>query len=117
MILEILSAFIILAIAMLFLTVSSLTMPSTLFSMLVVLLLLAFIVFTTFVLKEKPADEREAQLSQQAGRASFLAGVGILVIGIIYQAFMHNIDIWLVGALCLMVTTKLIFLILTNHKN
>lgn len=116
MIFEVLSAAFIIIIATLFLTFSSLTMPSTLFSMLVVLFCLSWLAFSAFVWREQPADEREALHALTAGRVSFLVGVGVLVIGVVVQAFRHNIDPWLIVTLCVMVAAKIILLMYSRQK-
>lgn len=107
MTLEVLSAIVILGIALLFLNPGHLSMPESVNSMLVVGLILAFIVFSAFILKEKSSDEREALHKFQAGRISYLFGIGTLTLGVIIQALNHNIDTWLVFSLCVMVFSKI----------
>lgn len=116
MIFEVTSAALIIIIATLFLNFSSLTMPSTLFSMLVVLFSLSWITFSALVWREKPADERESLHALMAGRVAFLAGVAVLVVGVVTQSLMHNIDPWLIITLCVMVTVKIALLIYSRHK-
>ena len=116
MILEVISAIVILGIALLFLNSSSLSMPMSVQSTLILALLLAFIRFAAFIFKEKSSDEREDVHVQKAGRISYLVGVGVLVVGLIYQALNHEIDSWLVFALCAMVFSKIIFRIYSNFK-
>ncbi|RJR14007.1 hypothetical protein C4585_00855 [Candidatus Parcubacteria bacterium] len=65
-----------------------------------------FGVFSVFVLMEQPGDEREDQHRHSAGRAAFLVGGAILIIGIIVQTFAHALDPWLVWALLGMVVAK-----------
>lgn len=116
MIFEIISAGAIILIALTFLTSSTLTMPATVASMMLILLILAFLSFAALLWKEKPADERESLHALLAGRISFLVGVGVLVIAVIVQATMHNIDTWLILTLCTMVVTKIVLLIYSKHK-
>lgn len=113
---EIFSSILIVVIAISFVLVDSLTMPMTITSLLVVALFLAFLVFAAFLWKGKPLDEREFVHSLTAARVSYLVGVGILVIGVIVQAIMHNIDIWLILTLSMMVTTRIIYLIYIRKK-
>jgi len=108
MIVEIFSALSILSIAILFLNPTHLTMPDTIQSMLILGLIIAFLVFSAYLLKEKSSDERELIHILKAGRVSYLVGVGTLVIGLIVQATMHEVDKWLVIVLCAMVFSKLI---------
>lgn len=116
MIFEIASAAAIILIATSFLTSSSLSMPGNVVSVLLVLLFLAFLSFAALIWKENSSDEREAFHTLTAGRISFLAGVGVLVVGTIAQTAMHNIDPWLIIALCTMVIVKIILLIYTSRK-
>lgn len=108
MITETISAFVILGITILFLNPGHLTMPKSMVSMLIIGLIVAFLAFAAFILKEKSSDEREAIHVLTAGRISYLVGVGTLIFGVIVQALSHNIDPWLVIALCTMVLSKLL---------
>lgn len=113
---EIISAVLVVAIAIGFFTSSSLYMPMTLSSILITTLVLVFVVFAALVWKENPADEREAYHAMKTGRAAFLMGVGALVLGIIVQFLEHEIDPWLIFALCTMVVTKIILLAYSRYK-
>ncbi len=116
MIFETLSAIVILGIAILFLNPGHLTMPDTMVSMLIVGLIIAFLTFAAFLFREKSSDERESVHILTAGRISYLVGVGTLIIGIIFQALKHEIDPWLVIALCAMVFSKLLSRIYSHFK-
>ncbi|OHA05522.1 MAG: hypothetical protein A2934_05450 [Candidatus Sungbacteria bacterium RIFCSPLOWO2_01_FULL_47_10] len=77
------------------------------FSMFVVLvLIMLFMFFASFVWRERGKDEREAFHIQTAGRMAFLAGACFLLIGIVYQSFQHTVDPWLVLALSIMILAK-----------
>lgn len=117
MIIEIISALIVVILAFLFATSSTFSMPMSVFSTLIVLFSLAFIAFVGLVLRERPADEREALHAYRAGRLSFLVGSVTLFVGIVYQAFMHEIDIWLIFTLCVMVLTKIILLVISRYNS
>lgn len=108
MIIESLSALTILGIAILFLNPGHLTMPDNIQSMLIVGLIISFLTFAAYLFREKSSDEREAVHILTAGRISYLVGVGTLIVGIILQALRHDIDPWLVIALCAMVFSKLL---------
>lgn len=108
MITETLSAVAILGIAILFLNPGHLSMPQSMQSMLIVGIIISFLIFSAFLLKERGADERDTVHILTAGRISYLVGVGILIIGIILQALSHQIDPWLVVAICSMVFSKLV---------
>lgn len=116
MLFEIISAVVILAIAIFFASSESLSMPESVVSMLTIGLVVAFLVFAAFIFKEKSSDEREALHILAAGRISYLVGVAVLVVGVVIQSTSHNIDPILVVALCAMVFTKLIARIYSNFK-
>lgn len=113
---ETISAIIIVGIAILFFNPGHLAMPDTVVSLMVVGLIVAFLTFAGFLLREKSADEREELHVKTAGRISYLVGVAVLIIGIILQGLNHNIDQWLVIALCAMVLTKLLSRIYSRFK-
>lgn len=104
---QIISALVILAIAIVFLNPGHLSMPMSSMSMLIIGFIVSFLVYGAFVLKEQSADEREAVHVLRAGRISYLAGIGALVIGIIVQTLQHDVDPWLVIAVCIMVLSKI----------
>ncbi|MBP9691536.1 hypothetical protein KBD81_05665 [Candidatus Woesebacteria bacterium] len=116
MIIESVSAVAILAIAILFLNPGHLSMPDSMHSMLIVGLILSFLTFSAYLFREQSSDEREAMHVLTAGRISYLVGVGTLILGVIVQASMHEIDPWLVIALCAMVFSKLISRIYSHFK-
>jgi len=92
-------------------------MPSMLVTGVVIGLVAVFAVFVSFLWREEARDERETVLRMHAGRAGFLTGTGILVCGIVVQAFSHTIDPWLVGALAVMVVAKIISRSLAEQKH
>ena len=116
MITEIISALMILGIAILFLNPGHLTMPDSIQTMLIIGLIVAFLTFAAFIFREKSSDERESLHILSAGRISYLVGVGTLIIGVILQALKHEIDPWLVIALCAMVFSKLLSRIYSHFK-
>lgn len=116
MIIETISAITILGIATLFLNPGNLSMPDSIVSMLIVGLIISFLTFAAFLLREKSSDERESLHILTAGRISYLVGVGTLILGIIIQATNHNIDPWLVIALCAMIFSKLLSRIYSSLK-
>ena len=116
MIIETISAIAILGIAILFLNPGHLTMPESMVSMLIIALIVSFLTFAAYLFREKSSDEREAVHILTAGRISYLVGVGTLIVGIILQALKHEIDPWLVIALCAMVFSKLLSRIYSHFK-
>ncbi|MES2931218.1 MAG: hypothetical protein V4682_00785 [Patescibacteria group bacterium] len=73
--------------------------------------LIGFIVFSgaflTLFMREIGGDERENSHRVHAGRAAFVAGTVVLLLGIITQATSGIVDPWLIYALCSMVLAKL----------
>ncbi len=116
MIIEIISAAVILGIAIIFLNPGHLTMPDTMVSMLAVALIVSFLTFAAYLFREKSSDEREAIHILTAGRISYLVGVGTLIVGIVAQALKHEIDPWMVIALCTMVFSKLVSRIYSHFR-
>jgi len=116
MIIETISAIAILGIAILFLNPGHLSMPDNMVSMLIVVLIISFLTFAAYLFREKSSDERESIHILTAGRISYLVGVGTLIIGVILQALKHDIDPWLIIALCTMVFSKLISRIYSHFK-
>jgi hypothetical protein len=82
-------------------------MPATLVYFLIAALFLITLTYTLIIWREKPLDEREYFIRAYAGRMSFIAGVGVLVLGIIYQVLTaHTVDPVLVFALGIMTIAK-----------
>jgi hypothetical protein len=75
-----------------------------------------FGVFASFVLRERVFDERDALHRTLAGRNAFLAGSGVLTLGIVIQGHTHSVDPWLVIALVAMIVVK-IFTRVWSDKN
>ena len=83
-------------------------MPDMLVIALVAIMLVAFSFFSVFIIKESARDEREVLLRMVASRYAFLLGAAILMAGITYQTFSHDVDPWLVVALASMIGAKII---------
>lgn len=113
---QIITSIVIVGIAVVFLNPSHLTMPESVNSMLAVAIIISFLAFSGFVLKEKSKDERESMHIMLAGRFSYLVGIGVLILGIVTQAFKHEIDPWLVLALCGMILSKFISRIYSSFR-
>ncbi|MBI2031876.1 MAG: hypothetical protein HYT08_04660 [Candidatus Levybacteria bacterium] len=116
MVIETISSVFILSIAIFFLNNKSLSMPMTVQSTLIVGIIVAFLIFSAYIFREKSKDERESIHILTAGRISYLVGVGALILGIVFQALVHNIDPWLIIALCAMITSKLLSRIYSYFK-
>jgi hypothetical protein len=66
-----------------------------------------FGIFASFILRETVVDERESQHRTLAGRNAFLAGAGVLTLGIVVQGYTHAVDPWLVVTLVVMILVKI----------
>ncbi|MFM2374442.1 MAG: hypothetical protein RLZZ234_437 [Candidatus Parcubacteria bacterium] len=69
---------------------------------------LLLVVWAGFVMLENGGDERELAHRMNAGRVAYLAGLGVLTLGLVVQGFAHAIDPWLLYALGAMVVSKLV---------
>lgn len=92
-------------------------MPTSLQNMLLVVLSALFILFLSFFWRENSADEREKLHKYIAGRFAFLVGVGVLVVGVIFQTLSHEVDPWLIIALVAIVLSKIAALIYNQFKH
>lgn len=111
---ELVSAICILGIVGILLKSQQLNMPMSLISTLVTLLLIAYLSFAAFVLKEKAHDERELNHIFRASRFSYLVGIGVLILALIWQILTHKLDPWIVFAVCAMIFIKLITRVFLN---
>lgn len=83
-------------------------MPSILAMTLLLVATLFALIYAGFVLKERGGDERDLLHRMLAGRAAYLAGIGILTLALLVQGLAHHIDPWIPGALALMVIAKIV---------
>jgi hypothetical protein len=96
------------AVAILLLNPFHFWMPDMMVMSMLAITLALFGIFASFILRERSVDEREDQHKSLAGRNAFLAGSGILTLGIVIQGYTHAVDPWLVFTLIGMVAVKLI---------
>ena len=82
-------------------------MPDMMVMGMLVVLLVLFGIFASFILKETIFDERDDVNRSLAGRNAFLAGSAILMLGIVIQGYSHKVDSWLVVALIVMIIVKI----------
>ena len=105
---EIIVAVILIILILLFLNPFGLFMPDMLVYMMIAGVVVLFALFAGFVWKEKVRDEREQLHKMIAGRLAYLAGVGVLVLGIAVEGFtMAHVDPWLLFALLAMILGKI----------
>jgi peptidoglycan/LPS O-acetylase OafA/YrhL len=105
-IIEFLVALVLVVSAVLLVNPFELWMPDMMYMTVLAVVVAAFGVIAAFMVKERAGDERDESHRSFAGRAAFLVGSGILVIGIVAQTFSHTLDPWLVAALAGMVLAK-----------
>ncbi len=82
-------------------------MPDMVVMCMLAIALALFGVFASFVVRERSFDERDDQHRSLAGRNAFLAGTGMLTLGIVVQGYHHTVDPWLVVTLIVMVLVKI----------
>jgi len=104
---EIVSALAILIVGFLILDPMSFYYTNMQTASLVIILLIAYVAFQIFIWKAKPQDEREDQLLYRANANAYLFGTAVLVIGLVYQAFSHSVDVWLLIALLVMIISRM----------
>ena len=76
-----------------------------------------FMFFAGLVWYEKAEDEREMVLRDKAGRAGYIGGLSILMVGFVIQSFYHQSDPWLTVALLVMILSKVLSQIFTRITN
>ncbi len=81
-------------------------MPSIMVMSMLLVALVLFGIFTSFILREKNLDEREGAHRTLAGRNAFLAGSATLLIAICVQELSSNLDPWIVIAFLAMILAK-----------
>lgn len=96
------------ALAIFFINPFYLWMPDGLEIAFVALFGVGFSLFAAFFWKERPQDERQHEHTLFSGKIAFIAGTGILSLGIIIQSLQHNLDIWLPVTLSAMILSKII---------
>jgi len=104
---EIFTTLLLILIAVLLLNPFDFWMPDMMVVGMLVLALVLFAVFASFILREKTTDERDAAHKTLAGRNAFLAGSAILILGIVVEGYTHTVDPWLVTGLIVMIIVKI----------
>jgi hypothetical protein len=82
-------------------------MPDMMVMAMLIVALVLFGIFASFILREKMVDERDDVHRTLAGRNAFLAGSAVLMIGIVVQGYTHSVDPWLVVTLIVMILVKI----------
>ncbi len=113
---EIIISSVLVILALLILNPFHFWMPDMMLMVALALILVCFAIFAIFVLREKAEDEREVAHRMLSGRIAFLTGSTLLTIGIVFQSLKHNVDVWLVVVLVVMVLSKLFTRIYSDRK-
>lgn len=103
---EVVSALVFCVLALLLANPMHLWMPSMSHMATVGLATIALAAFIVFVLREGAKDERDDTHRAIAGRAAFLVGSAVLILGIVTQNKAGIVDMWLIAALVAMVVAK-----------
>jgi hypothetical protein len=104
---EIIITLALIVIAVLLLNPFDFWMPDMVVICMLAITLGLFGIFASFILRENMIDERDSQHRTLAGRNAFLAGAGVLTLGIVIQGYTHAVDPWLVLALIIMIVVKI----------
>ena len=113
---EIILSAIALILLALFLNVFDLVMPPSTLHVLVVVALVIFGIIILLFWREKPQDEREGYHRMFAARTSLILGSCVLITGIISGLLNHNLDPFLIYALCAIVIGKLVGMFYIKKK-
>lgn len=92
-------------------------MPSMMHMIVISIIVIVFALFASFILKERVVDERDAVHRMLAGRAGFLTGSALLIIGIIVESIQGKIDSWMISALVGMIIAKIVTRIYSDSHN
>lgn len=85
-----------------------LAMPETLHASLAVIAVSLFLTIAALAFRMRAVDEREDRHQHASGRIAYFAGTSTLIAGILIQSYAHEIDIWLVLALTVMILSRII---------
>lgn len=107
-VLELGSAAVFVVLALLLANPMELWMPSMAYMAALAGAIVALATFLVFVVHEQEGDERDNEHRSFAGRVAFLAGAGVLLLGVALQTLSHRLDLWLVTALVAMVVAKVL---------
>lgn len=111
-----LAATLLIVILIAFINPTGLLMPESASMMMLVLFALSYFLYISIFWKEQSQDERDQAHALKAGRLSFLLGSLMLIIGISIQGLKHEIDVWLIVTLVLMILTKIAVRMYTRIK-
>ncbi len=108
LIIETLVGSILIAIVILILNPMDFWMPDMAHVTALTMLLVVFVLYASFILREKARDERDVLHRMFAARAAFFTGTALLTLGVFFGALKGDIDMWLVISLVGMILAKLV---------
>ena len=108
---EIIISLLLIGLLVFFINPLDLLMPYALHPFMVPFLIVLFIIFTGFLWKEAPGDEREQMHKFIASRFAYFATITTLIVGVVLQSFNGEIDPWILIAICVGLLAKIIGLI------
>ncbi len=92
-------------------------MPKPLHPFMVPFLIVLFIIFSGFLWKEVPGDEREQFHKFIASRFAYFAVITTLIVGIVVQSFNGKVDPFLIIGICIALLAKIFGLIYGHIKH
>lgn len=115
-IIEIVIALFLIGLSVALLNPWELWMPNMVVLGLLVAVLIVFAIYASFVMGERVVDERDALHRMLADRNAFLLGSATIIMGVLFEAQSHTVDVWLVAALVVMVVAKIMTRIHTDRN-
>lgn len=113
---EIIVAVVLILLILLFINPFYFWMPDQLEKIMLAGLIIVFGIFSNFVLKDNPQDERERNHLMKASKLGYFAGGLSLVVAILVQTINGELDKWLLVVLGVMVLVKALTFVY-NQKN
>lgn len=108
---EIIISIALVTILLMFLDPVSFVMPQVMHPLMAPTLIVLLVIFTAFLWKEKPGDEREQMHKFIASRFAYFAGIVTVTIGIMFQSVNHVIDPWLIITASVILLAKIVGLV------
>jgi len=82
-------------------------MPETAVTAALLIAVVMLCIWVGLIIVDRADDERELLHRMEAGRFAYILGIITLTLGLLVQGFSHNIDIWIVVTLGIMVISRL----------
>ncbi len=83
-------------------------MPTPVHMGMIAVFIVLFVLFASYIWKERSHDEREMIHRASSGRIAFLSGTAVLATGIIIQSLAHTLDPIVIIALVVMILAKIV---------